>query len=99
MGISKSLAKRVFARGDRDQVDMISHERIRPNGEAKECACLVQQFEIDLAVPIIEENRRSTNPSLRNVMRKPGYDNPGKPAHVCSVPPSGNRCQSRLSPI
>ena len=83
MSVPQSFARRVLALRDRDQMDMIRHQRVGPNRQAKKLACLGQQFEIDFAVSVIGENRIATNPSLGDVMRKAGNNDTVKLPHFC----------------
>ena len=52
-----------------DKVNMIGHETVRPNLDPRLARLLGQQIAIDLVVAVLEEDRLSSIPALRHVVR------------------------------
>ena len=48
---------------------MIGHETVRPNLDPRLARLLGQQIAIDLVVAVLEEDRLSSIPALRHVVR------------------------------
>ena len=74
MGLAHRPAQRPFRLRDRDQVDVIGHQAVRPNLHALFAAPVGHQFAVSRVVPMVEERPLSAVPALGYVVGQPRND-------------------------
>ena len=69
MGLADRPTETLGVRGDRDQVDVVGHQAIRPDLHAALAAPLGRQLEIGVIIVLLEEGLLPAVPALRHVVR------------------------------
>ena len=73
---------------------MIVHQAPGETAGAARGGGIVQQFQIEVAIVVTEENRHAPIATLGDVVRHTGDDDPGEPGHAGAV--TGNPDRSQL---
>ena len=85
MSLAHRAAQAVSLFRRRDQVDMIGHQAIGPNRDARLARLFGQEIAVDLVIAILEEDRFTPIPPLSDMVREAGDDRAGEARHSGNV--------------
>lgn len=81
VGFTDSTAKVVSALRLQDQMDVVGHQAVCPDLDARLQSLFGEQIEVDFVVAIVKEDGLAPVAALRDMVRKPRYDDASESRH------------------
>jgi len=85
MGLTDRPAQPVGRVRNSDQMNVVGHQRIRPNLNVMGAARLTHQFQVELVILVTKESRLATVAPLGDVVRQTRYNHSCQSGHEASV--------------
>jgi hypothetical protein len=82
VGATESGGQGVGSVGDDDEVDVVGHEAVGEDAEARMGRVQAEEFEVDLAVGVVEEDKLAIGAALSDVMGDAWFDAAGESGHT-----------------